>query len=72
MKHSLQSPIAEIMISSYTAFMIFSGIFTILSYVKGRVQNNIMKVCLIINSLYAAFGLAVSVMMLLPVLSKIL
>lgn len=29
---ALQSPTAEIMISCYAAFMIFSGIFTVISY----------------------------------------
>ncbi len=63
---ALESPTAEIMISCYAAFMIFGGIFTIISYVKAKVQNNLMKVCLIVNSLYAVFGAAVFVLMLLP------
>ncbi len=63
---ALESPAAEIMISCYAAFMIFGGIFTIISYVKAKVQNNLMKVCLIVNSLYAVFGAAVFVLMLLP------
>ncbi|NLZ47770.1 MAG: hypothetical protein GX895_03100 [Clostridiales bacterium] len=62
----LKSPVAEIMISSYAAFMIFSGVFTIISYVKTKVKNNIMKICLIVNSLYAVFGLVVFTMMILP------
>ena len=37
---ALESPTAEIMISCYTGFMIFGGLFTILSYMKARVQNN--------------------------------
>ena len=56
---ALESPVAEIMISYYAAFMIFSGAFTLISYVKEKVQNNLMKVCLIINSLYAVGGAAV-------------
>ena len=32
---ALESPVAEIMVYSYAAFMIFSGIFSILSYTKG-------------------------------------
>jgi len=56
---ALKSPAAEIMISCYAAFMIFSGIFTIFSYVGAKVQNNLMKGCLIVNSLYAVFGMAV-------------
>ncbi len=63
---ALESPAAEIMISCYAAFMIFSGIFTILSYVKANVQNNLMKVCLIVNSLYAVGGAAAFGMMVLP------
>lgn len=33
---ALKSPAAEIMILSYAAFMIFSGIFSILVYTKHR------------------------------------
>ena len=44
------------MIASYAIFMVFSGIFTIISYVKAKAQNNLMKVCLIVNSLYAVAG----------------
>ncbi len=53
---ALASPVAEIIIVSYGAFMIFSGIFTIISYIKGKVQNYLMKVCLIVNSLYGVGG----------------
>ena len=53
---ALQLPTAKIMISCYAAFMIFSGIFTILSYAKGKVRSNLMKICLVVNSMYAAFG----------------
>lgn len=63
---ALKSPVAEIMISCYAAFMIFSGVFTITSYVKAKAQNNLMKVCFIVNSLYAALGLAAFGMMALP------
>lgn len=63
---ALQSPMAEILISCYAGFMIFSGIFTINSYVKKGVQNNLMKICLIINGMYAVAGAAVIVMMILP------
>lgn len=60
---ALESPVAEIIISCYAAFMIFNGVFTGLSYVKTKVQNNLMKICLIINSLYAVGGVAVLGMM---------
>lgn len=63
---ALESPVAEIMISCYAVFMIFSGIFTIISYAKAKVQNNLMKLCLIVNGLYAVGGLAVFGMMILP------
>lgn len=53
---ALQSPAAEIMIAGYAIFMIFSGIFTGISYGKANVRNNWMKVCLVINVLYAAAG----------------
>ena len=36
---ALQSPAAEISISCYAAFMIFSGIFTIWGYAKERVRD---------------------------------
>lgn len=63
---ALESPAAEIMISSYAVFMIFSGLFTILSYIKAKVQNNLMKICLIVNSLYAAGGAAALGMAIVP------
>lgn len=63
---ALESPVAEIMISCYAAFMIFSGIFTIISYVKAKAKNNLMKVCLIVNGLYAIGGVAVFALMVLP------
>ncbi len=53
---ALESPTAEIMIFSYAIFMIFSGILTIAFYFKVKVQSNLMKLCLVINSLYAIFG----------------
>ena len=62
---ALESPVAEIMISCYAAFMIFSGVFTIISYVKAKAQNNLMKVCLIINGIYAVGGVAAFCMMVL-------
>lgn len=57
---------AHIIIPCYAAFMIFSGVFTVLAYVKARVQNNWMKICLIVNSLYAAAGVAAIALILLP------
>ena len=43
---ALKSPVAEIMIYSYAAFMIFSGIFSILAYVKGNAKNKWMQICM--------------------------
>lgn len=63
---ALESPVAEIMISSYAVLMVLGGVFTILSYVKAGVQNNLMKVCLVVNSLYAAGGIVALGMMILP------
>ena len=61
---ALESPVAEIMISCYAVFMIFSGIFTMISYVKAKAQNNnLMKVCLVVNGLYAAGGVSAFGMM---------
>lgn len=66
---ALESPVAEIMISCYAAFMIFSGIFTLVSYIGGKVRNTLMKTCLIINGIYAVFGVVVFGLMLLTQLS---
>lgn len=63
---ALESPVAEIMISCYAAFMIFSGIFTTVCYVKAKLQHNLMKVCLVINGLYMVGGIAVLTMMIIP------
>jgi len=57
---------AHIMIPCYAAFMIFSGVFTILAYFKAEIQNNLMKVCLIVNSLYAVGGVAAIGLIILP------
>lgn len=62
---ALESPTAEIMISCYAVFMIFSGIFTLIIYVKEKAQNNLMKVCLIVNMLYAIGGVTALLMMIL-------
>ncbi len=55
---ALQAPTAEIMITCYAVFMIFSGVFTIFAYTRAEVQHLWMKICLVINSLYAVFGIA--------------
>ena len=60
---ALESPAAEIIIGSYAVFMIVSGIFTFAAYMKGKVQNNLMKICLVINEIYAVVGVMALVMM---------
>lgn len=56
---ALESPVAEIMIYSYAAFMIFSGIFTAVSYFKAGVKNKLMQICTVINGIYAAGAVAI-------------
>lgn len=63
---ALQSPAAEIIISCYAAFMIISGVFAIVSYVKLKLQNNLMKICLLVNSIYAVVGVVAFGMMIVP------
>lgn len=63
---ALESPAAEIMIASYAVFMIFSGIFTLIAYVKAHAKNTLMKLCLVINGMYAVGGAAALAMMTVP------
>lgn len=60
---ALESPTAEIMIGAYCVIMILSGIITLFSYQKAQVHNGLMKICCIVNSLYAVVGIAFFVMM---------
>ena len=53
---ALESPTAEIMIACYAIFMVLSGIFTGMSYARAKTKNNWMKVCLVVNGLYAVAG----------------
>ena len=50
---ALESPAAEIIVYSYAAFMICSGIFSVAAYVAGHVKNKWMQVCMVINCIYA-------------------
>ena len=59
---ALESPTAEIMIYSYAAFMIFSGIFSMLVYTKGKVKSKLMQVCVVTNSIYAVGAIAIIAM----------
>ena len=65
---ALVSPIAEIIIIIYAVIMIISGLFTAISYIKMEVQNHLMKICLVINSLYSIFGIAILGMIAFPTL----
>ena len=56
---ALESPVAEVMVYSYAAFMIFSGVFSVLAYTKGRVKNKRMQVCTVINGIYAVGAVAI-------------
>ena len=56
---ALESPAAEIIIYSYAAFMVFSGIFTLLSYTTAGVKNILMKICLVITLMYASGAVAI-------------
>lgn len=63
---ALESPVAEIMITGYALFMIFSGVFTAAAYGKGRVQNLLMKISLVVNVIYAVAGAAAVIMICKP------
>ena len=56
---------AEIMIPCYAVFMIFSGVFTLFSYIYEKAQNTLMKICLVINGMYAIFGIGAIAMMVI-------
>lgn len=59
---ALESPAAEIIIYSYAAFMIFSGIFSVAVYAAGKVKNKWMQVCMAINCIYAVGAVGIVVM----------
>ncbi|CVI65869.1 hypothetical protein NDGK_00351 [Clostridiales bacterium CHKCI001] len=63
---ALESPMAEIIVSCYAGFMILGGIFTIISYNKAKLKTNLMKICLMINTLYAIGGAIVLGMIFIP------
>ena len=60
---ALESPVAEIIIACYATFMVFSGVFTNISYVKAKAGNTLMKFCLVVNSLYSFVGIVLLGMM---------
>ena len=62
---ALESPAAGILIYSYAALMICSGVFCVLTYTKWHVKNRWMQICTVIHGIYAAgavgiVGLALS------------
>lgn len=56
---ALKSPAAEITIGCYIAFMILSGIFSIVCYTKGNIKNKLMQISMVINCIYAFAGLII-------------
>ena len=54
---ALKSPAAGKIILFYALFMVFSGVFTISSYFVSKVQNILMKICLVVNTIYAVAGI---------------
>lgn len=62
---ALKTPVAQITISCYAAFMIFSGVFTILAYHKRRLKSTWMQVCAVVNGIYSAAGAMVFLLMIL-------
>ena len=56
---ALEAPAAEILIYSYAAFMIFSGVFSILAYVKGKANGKWMQGCAANKGLYAVGAAAI-------------
>lgn len=56
---ALESPTAEIIIGCYIAFMILSGIFSIICYTKGNIKNKLMQVSMVINCIYAFAGVII-------------
>ena len=43
--------------------MLLGGIFTIVAYNRGKVKNNLMKICLVVHSIYVAGGVVLLGMM---------
>lgn len=62
---ALESPTAEIMIICYCVLMIIIGIFTLVGYNKFKVQTTLMKVCIVINTLYAVAGVGFLVLLVI-------
>ena len=56
---ALESPAAEIIVDSYAAFMIFSGIFSVFSYTAWKVKNKWMQICVAVNCIYAVGAAAI-------------
>lgn len=65
---ALVSPMAEIIIITYAVIMVISGLFTAIAYKKMRVKNNVMKINLVINSLYSIVAIVILGMIAVPAL----
>lgn len=55
---------AHLMIPGYAALMILGGAFTALAYGLGKARSPLMKLCLVVNIIYAVFGAAVLPMLI--------
>ena len=58
-----EQPMAEIIILIYIAVMLLGGVFTIAAYTRGKVKNNLMKICLTVHGIYMAGGVVMLGMM---------
>lgn len=47
----------------YIAVMLLGGVFTIAAYTRGKVKNNLMKICLTVHGIYMAGGVVMLGMM---------
>lgn len=60
---ALEQPMAEIIILIYIIVMLLGGVFTIAAYTRGKVKNNLMKICLTVHGIYMAGGVVMLGMM---------
>lgn len=61
---ALESPAAEIIIACYCILMIGCGILTGFLYYKAKAKTNWIRLCLLVNGLYAAAGVVLLGMLL--------
>lgn len=55
---ALESPAAEISIIGYCLLMIAGGVFAIAAYKKRIARGTLMQICVAVNGIYAAAGIA--------------